>query len=93
MNQIFRNILLLSLITAVVFSGWQGVSATTYREVMKRSHSDEKSAQANHEEESPVLVNYEVGDTSNFYTSRDKTSMPGEESEWEDLDAEAEGSR
>ena len=91
MNQIARNLMLLSVITMVVFSAWQSASATTYRAILKRSHSAEKSAQTHQEEEGPVLVNYEVGDTSNFYTERGKAATSGDQDDWEDFDTEEEG--
>lgn len=65
---------------------WQSAEATTYNELMKRATSGEKPASAKAEEESPVMVNYEVGDTSGFYTQSEKFSDLEEEEEsdsWE----------
>lgn len=70
------------------FLGWERGDATTYSELMKRALTEEKPAQVNTEEESPVLVRYEIGDTSNFFTTEGKAATDEEESEWEEWDEE-----
>jgi len=77
----------LAIIFLVLLSVRNEARATTYNELMKRATTEEKPVQMKTEEESPVLVSYEVGDTSDFYTQKEKTSFVDEESEWEDWEA------
>ena len=67
------------------------VFATTYNDFMLHSSTDEKPAQIKTEEEAPVLVTYEVGDTSSFHTGPEKSAFPEDSSEWDDSDDEYSG--
>ncbi|MBI4398643.1 MAG: hypothetical protein HY586_05915 [Candidatus Omnitrophica bacterium] len=63
--------------------------ATTYNEIMSRATTEEKPAQAKSESDHPVLVRYEVGDTSGFFTRADGHKFykqDSEESEWDELE-------
>lgn len=77
---------------AILFTFLMGVrndaGATTYNELLKRAATEEKPVQVKTDEENPVLVSYEVGDTSDFYTQKDKSPFVDDESEWEDWETE-----
>ncbi|GEM_PF-3238503 len=69
-------------------AGGQDALATTYNEIMSRATTEEKPAQLKNENEHPVLVSYEVGDTSGFFADRGRTEYFEEESEWGDWEEE-----
>lgn len=58
--------------------------AATYQEIIKQAEGSGKPADIGSKEEEPVLVSYQVGDTSSFLTGADKTFSSSEESEWEE---------
>ena len=83
-------IAIFSSFSFILLAGYQTVSATTYNELMKRAAGDGKPAQMKTEEETPVMVSYEIGDTSSFYTDEKQAKYSDEEedSEWDDWDSE-----
>lgn len=82
---------ILLLVLGVGFS--ESAFATTYNDFMRNSQTNEKPAQIKAEGEAPVLVSYEVGDTSSFYTGPEKSAFFEDNSEWDDSDGEEYGGR
>ena len=54
----------------------------TYNDMLKRAAGEAKSAQGKSNEDSPVLVTYEVGDTGGFFSHSDDNSDENSDADW-----------
>ena len=87
LKQLMFGIFLASLSTGAIL---RTAYADTYHDLLKHAAGDGKSAQTKGDDESPVMVTYEVGDTAGFLTKPggEASSVETEESDdwvaWED---------
>ena len=66
------------------------VGGISYGEKIEEARGNGRPSNAKKEDENPVMVQYQVGDTSDFYTHKAKESKENSSSEWDQWDGEEE---